>query len=207
MLDKQTAAEEINRVFETSKNSITPHIGRIALKCEDEDDRTAYYGGDPNDDLDTVIARAVGYVVVIPDGKGYWKINLTDKGQAVMSAGGGKLYDPEKHAKCDYQLAQFYIATPTLVEVTRITGGEHAAVAEYTYKWKATELGAALRNGGIAYSKLSSNQRFDLKYYLAKYSEVHGVNIPVPPEDKVDYGSLIFAKGDNGWHWAPVRKF
>lgn len=208
-LDKKTAAEEIKMALERSENSIHVHIGRGGSKCEVQDDqgRSRTGGLRPEDDREVIIAQSLGYITATPDGKDYWKISLTEKGQSVMSAEGNHLYAHQTGEGCDYQQGDFVIATPELIEVTEIKGGPKAAVAYFTYKWKATELGAALRKGGEADKKLTPLQRETLYHGLLQFSSTVAVKIPVPREDNIESSSLIFAKGDDGWQQVYTPRF
>jgi hypothetical protein len=207
---KQKAAETVNDAFRDSKNYLIIRVGRIAWSCEDDDDGvklTTPPTWSPAQNADIRIAQNVGYVASAPDGKGYWKISLTEKGQEVLNTENEKPYGRKTGNACDYEYVKFLIASPTLVEVTEVAVTERVAVVQYAYKWAPTELGLALRKGGEAYSKLTSLERTELQYHLEKASMLHGVNIPVPPNDDVSYGSIMLAKGDDGWQWVPVRKF
>ncbi len=206
--DTQTATEEIKRLLGTSRNSIVVPIGRVGLHCSEKEPQSRYLSDSlpPGQDADTATARNAGYVTVNPEGKEFWTVRLTDKGRAVMKAEDETLSSPQSANGCDYQLADFIVATPTLIQVTRVTGDKQGAVAEYAFKWTPTELGVALRQDGEIYSELLPYQRLELQYHLAKRSVPHGIEIPVPPEALFSYGSARFENTDKGWRLIPEHK-
>jgi hypothetical protein len=202
-LDRETAAEKINRQFRVNQRDLEFHVGRIGSHCAyvDVEGKQEQIDMNPAESIATVVAMKAGYVTVTPDGKDYWKVDLTDKGRAFMTAQHQELYGRHVQMGCDYEQAQFAIAKASVVEVTGVTTGEDSRIVEYRWKWAPTELGIALRENGDLYSKLAPEQRAKLLGDVNSYGYAPGTNlpIPVPPEGPTSLATAKFKHYDDGW--------
>jgi hypothetical protein len=199
-LDRETAAEKINRRFRLDQRNLLVQVGRIGSHCYVEVAGRKYETDlNPAKDVPTVVAMKAGYVTVTPEEKGYWKVALTDKGQAFMTAQHQKLYGHEVNMGCDFEQAQFAIAKASVVKVTGVTTGEDSRIVEYRWKWTPTELGNALRENGDLYLKLAPNEQAYLRDNLDVLGSGPNLPIPVPPEGSTNLATAKFNHYDDGW--------
>lgn len=199
-LDRETAAAKINRRFRIEQRDLLFDVGRIASHCYVEVAGRKYETDlNPAENVPTIIAMKAGYVNVTPDGKGYWKVALTDKGQAFMTAQHQRLYGREVNMGCDFEQAQFAIAKASVVQVTGVTTGEDSRLVGYRWKWAPTELGIALRENGDLYLKLAPNERAYLRDNLNLLGSGPDLPIPVPPEGTINVATAKFNHYDDGW--------
>jgi hypothetical protein len=202
-LDRDTAFRKITQNA-NAKRKLRTWVGRVGRHCSVLGDKVkSELSMDPNADISSVVAAKAGYVTFAPDGKDFWKISLTDKGQAVLDAQHEKPYARKTNDGCDYELVNFLIAKQNVSQVTGITGDDASAEAEYRWTWELTELGAALREQGDIYSKLTSEQQDDLRRDFGGDILAPAMELPVPSEEEIKNGArgtMKFKKYDNGWH-------
>lgn len=194
-LDNKTAANVIRSPLAHDQNTIVLDIGRVGASCVyilDGEERPADLS--PERSPERFAAEAVGYLSVTPDGPGFWKVALTEKGKAFV-LGNPAPQPPLKG--CDYQQVSFLLATPELVEVTGVTADENAPEVEYLWKWNVTDLGRGLRKDGKAFAALNQNQRTRLAKFVL--SRIHKLPIPVPPEGYTEQGTVQLKKYTDGW--------
>jgi hypothetical protein len=201
-LDRETAAEKINTHFSVAQRYLIFYVGRIGSHCSymEVGGRKDEIDMNPAESIATVVAMKAGYVTVTPDGNGYWKVDLTDKGRAFMTAQHQKLYSHQVQMGCDFEQARFAIAKASVVRVTGVTTGEDSRLVGYQWKWAPTELGIALRENGDLYSKLAPDERV----YLRENANFLGFSgpdlpIPVPPEGTTSLATAKFNHYDDGW--------
>jgi|GEM_PF-5884144 hypothetical protein len=199
-MDKNIAAQEIRISLKIEEVDLFVQVGRVGRHCVEK----GLYGNsmensmDPESDLNTIIAKRAGYVTVVPDGKGFWKVTLTDQGNTAMAQGSeGKPFAHNSGAGCDYQQVDFPLATPELVDVTDLSADQIYPKADYTWKWKPTELGQALRQDGRIYRSLNSVQRVELGVFKRGIAEM--LPMPVPPEDYTKNSTATFKRDKKGW--------
>ena len=123
LMDKNTAAAEIKPHLQAADNSLFFLIGRVGTDCVELDSagRERKIDLNPTSNINTIVAQRAGYATVTPDGKGFWKVALTEQGSAVLAAANQKPYAPNARNGCDYQQVDFLVATPELVRVTDLT--------------------------------------------------------------------------------------
>jgi hypothetical protein len=87
-----------------------------------------------------LIAEQGGYVKETPDGPGFWKVSLTDKGEKALAAGDIKTKPVPARKGCDYQTATFIVGAPELVRITSVVSHEDSTEVAYTYStaWVVT---------------------------------------------------------------------
>jgi hypothetical protein len=200
-MNQSTAEGLVKRYLLDGVGHIFVNVGRVGTACPYLNDKgkQAELPLDltPQSNASEVFAEMAGYINVMPDGDGFWKINLTDTGRKAVEAA---RYKPLSNAAlngCDYQTATLDLATVQLVKVISITPGENTAEINYVWKWITTDLGRGLRQDGKLYSMLSSSQRDNLQGLIK--SGVYKLQLPVPPEDFSDTGSVKFRNGPDGW--------
>src|SRR5262249_54395737 len=121
-LDRKTATDKINEAFSRQRERIPVRIGRIGIHCETrtENGKTEDLDLDPKFDTALTTAHAAGYVDVVPDGDGFWKINWTGPGQAFVDAYHVAPEAPPANSHCGYQFYALPLATAHVTEVTGI---------------------------------------------------------------------------------------
>ncbi len=204
-LDRTSAKKAIQARFNDDISGIILHIGRVGPKCFN----TGYPKGEqipvdltPDKSLETAVAILAGYVTVRPDGQDYWRVDLTEKGKAAPKMDRLKLGDDHNMANgCDHRTTAFSVASMEVVQVTGISSdqekGADVRMAEFEWRWKATDLGEMLRENGSVYSKLTPEQRDKL---IAVNPTDGGIlKVPVPPENDIRQAMLPFKKYDDGW--------
>jgi hypothetical protein len=196
-LDKKMAAELIQKVYDKDYAAIITDVGRLGSSCVMiSDDGRSTWTKDltPSKDATIVALQSLGYATVTPDGPAFWRVELTEKGKAVPH--GVFLPDPTRNA-CELQNVDFRLGTREVIKVTDITGDEKTATVEYSWKWKTTELGQALRKDGKAYAVLTPDERKSLDRRNTLLSP--RFPIPAPEEGDVITGTATFAKYADGW--------
>lgn len=195
-LDNKTAAKVIRSPLAHDQNTIVTDIGRVGATCVYilDDGKEQASDLSPEENPERVAAEAVGYLSVAPDGPGFWKVALTEKGKAVVL---GKPAPQPPLKGCDYQQVSFLLATPELVEVTGVTADENAPEVEYLWKWNVTDFGRELRKDGKAFAAMNQSQRTMLAKFVL--SRIHKLPIPVPPEDYTEKGTVQLKKYTDGW--------
>jgi hypothetical protein len=145
----------------------------------------------------TVLAEMAGYITVIADGDGYWKVALTDPGKKIFQESGSKHVRDGALNGCDYETDFLNVAVPELVKVTAITPGEGSTEIAFVWKWKITDLGRELRQDGKLYSMLAPAQREELRRNIR--SSFQKPSLPLPGDDFTGTGSVRVKKDANGW--------
>lgn len=198
-MDKATAANEIRSYLKGEHSFIFVDIGRVGSHCILVDSRGQQQNTDLNPDynVSTVVARKAGYLTVAPDGKGFWRVELTDKGKAAAAATQEEsiVYPPLKG--CDYQQVDFFLASPELEFVSGVTADENNPEVDYFWKWNVTELGQTLRRDGQVYPTLTPLQQAELQTHI--HALVHFLQLPVPPESFTSHSTVKFKKYTDGW--------
>jgi hypothetical protein len=191
LMDKDTAAAEIKPYLQAGDNIIFLNIGRVGTDCVELDSagRERKFDLNPTSNISTIVAQRAGYVTVMPDGKGFWKVALTDQGRAALK---GTPYASNARNGCDYQQVEFLVATPELVSVTDVTADTNAPEADYSWKWKVTGLGQMLRRDGKVFPTLDPLQQAELQTHIHGLIEL--VPVPVPTENFIGYGKVKFQR-------------
>jgi hypothetical protein len=202
-LDRKTATEKINEAFSSQRVRIPVRVGRVGLHCETrtENGKTEDLELDPKSDTAVTMAHAAGYVDVVPDGEGFWKLNLTDRGRGFVEAYHVVPEPPPGSSHCGYQVYPLPLATAHVVEVTGIVSAEKAAMVELTWNWTLTDLGRELRPDGKIYSALDDVHRESLKEWLLT-SPGPNLKLPAPSDEelKAPHQDIApFVKYDDGW--------
>lgn len=194
-LNNKTAAKVIRSPLAQDENTIVADIGRVGTKCVfSMDGKEVPINLSPEATPEIIAAEAVGYLSVTPDGPGFWKVALTERGKAFVQ--GNPKPDPPRKG-CDYLQIIFLLGTPELVEVTGVTADENPPEVEYLWKWNVTDLGRELRKDGKAFAALNQDQRTMLaKFVLGR---IHKLPIPVPPEGYTEKGTVQLKKYTDGW--------
>jgi hypothetical protein len=196
-MSNSTAADAIRSHFAEDRLFVLLNVGRVGVDCVFKiNGKEVHFDWTPEKETSTVTAVAAGYLTVTPDGPGFWKVALTEEGTAAMKAAGEMLGAPETGNGCVTQSFQLAIASPELVQVTGVTADESAPEVEYTWRWKAAELGASLRQDGRAYARMTPSQRKDLHVILVGTPRLP---IPVPPENQIFSDTMKFKKYTDGW--------
>lgn len=208
-LDRKIAAEKINQEFSKRRERILVRIGRVGLHCEtrSENGKTVDLEWESKYDVAFLIAQAAGYVDISPDGEGFWKISLNDRGQAFVNAYHIVPEAPPASSHCGYQFYSMPLATAQVVAVTGIIPDQNTCQAEVTWNWSLTELGKGLRANGNIYSALTEVQRGGLQDWL--YANP-GPRLPIPaPSDEdmktLHHDTVQFVKYDDGWRIKPDK--
>jgi hypothetical protein len=176
--DREIASQVIAAKLNGETKDIAVAIGRVGSHCASVTQVEARTN--PETDIFDIVAKNAGYVSVIPDGAGCWRVSLTDRGQSAR-------IPPPRHGVAgegDFQLVAFTVAKPSLVQITGITGDESSPEVEYLWKWVATDLGGALRVNGHVYSSLTMAQRATLRKLLAMTDLSPALPLPVPSEER-----------------------
>jgi hypothetical protein len=123
-MDQSTAEGLAKRYLLDGVAHIFVDVGRVGAACPylDYKGKQAELPLDltPQSDASEVFAEMAGYINVMPDGDGFWRISLTDTGRKAVEAA---RYKPLPNAAlngCDYQTATIDLATVQLVKVTGI---------------------------------------------------------------------------------------
>jgi hypothetical protein len=201
-LDRDTALKELNSKFRAKRRDLMFNIGRVGSHCSTVDLGEGKRGEidlDPGKKIATIVAMKGGYVTVVPDGKDYWKVDLTARGKSFMDAQRKHPYGNEKQKGCDFEQVEFPIAEGSVLEVTGITEGEALRGVDFQWKWQPTELGVRLREDGDIYSMLTPAQREDLAYMLNVGETGVRLPVPLPPADSSIRSTVRFKKYDDGW--------
>ena len=198
-MDKQTAAAEIKTYLQVDDNTLFIKIGRLGTNCVELDSagRKTKLDLNPASDINTIVAQRAGYATVTPDGKGFWRVALTDQGNAALAAENGKPYAAKAGNGCDYQQVDFVVATPELVGVTDVTADSNAPEADYSWKWKVTDLGKMLRRDGKVFPSLTPLQQAELQTHI--HGLVQFLPIPVPAGDFIGSSTAKFQRMIDGW--------
>jgi hypothetical protein len=206
VFDEEMAAQVIADKLAFEPQELFVDIGRVNSRCVTVVGKTEVETGvNPDKNINTVTAAKAGYVSFAPDGKDYWRVNMTDKGRAIFvrdSKGNGML-ERNTLKGCDFQKVSFIVAQPRLVQITRVTADEESSEVEYVWKWVPTDLGLALGERGETYSKLTAAERSDLQKILAVDEFTPALSLPVPsPEQAIATHSKIkLTRAQEGyWH-------
>lgn len=202
-LDRKTATEKINEAFNKEPARIPVRVGRVGLHCEtrSENGKTEDLELDPKYDTALTMAHAAGYVDVVPDGEGFWKIDLTDTGRVFVAAYHVVPGPPPVSSHCGYQFYSLPLATAHVVEVTGIVPDDKTAAVEFAWNWALTDLGRGLRSDGKIYGALNDVHRDSLKMWLT-VNPGPSLPIPVPSDEELRAGhhdTALFIKYDDGW--------
>ena len=196
LMDKTTAAAEIKPHLQAGDNILFLKIGRVGTDCVELDSagRETKFDLNPTSNINTIVAQRAGYATVAPDGKGFWKVALTDQGKAALKE---TPYASNARNGCDYQQVNFVVATPELVSITDLTADMDAPKADYSWKWKVTGLGEMLRRNGKVFSTLDPLQQAELQTHI--HGLVQPLLLPVPPEDFIGHSTVKFQRMVDGW--------
>jgi hypothetical protein len=195
-ISKKMAVEQIRKVYEDGDATILPNIGRVGEHCLYVPDRGEPWDDDrtPSKDAKVLAIQAVGYVTVTPDGPGFWKVDLTEKGKSLIHQ---RLVPDPPRKGCDYQVVSFLLGARDDIKVTNITGDENKATVEFTWRWKTTELGKAFRKDGKVYAALTPDQLRSFRHITLLSPPFP---MPAPEDNDLIAGTATFAKDANGWH-------
>jgi hypothetical protein len=200
-LDQATAEGLMKRILSANPARIQVHVGRVGTQCPYLNDKgqQAELPLDltPQSYPSTVLAEMAGYITVIADGDGYWKVALTDPGKKIFQESGSKHVRDGALNGCDYETDFLNVAVPELVKVTAITPGEGSTEIAFVWKWKITDLGRELRQDGKLYSMLAPAQREELRRNIR--SSFQKPSLPLPGDDFTGTGSVRVKKDANGW--------
>jgi hypothetical protein len=196
-LGRSTAAKQIRTHFEHNESVMAVPIGKFGLHCYGKEDLDEL----SSDLLSTVVALKLGYVEGPPSDGLSWTTTLTYKGRRAEDSSWQASDTSHKQFKnCDYRHTAFVVARPDLARVTGISGDEKEPDVDFEWHWVATELGAALRQNGVAYTQLDPLQKATLSSILHAGAAVNlTVPIPVPAEGETKKETAKFKKYDDGW--------
>jgi len=202
-LDRKTTTNTINEAFSKQRERIPVRVGRIGLHCETriESGKTEDQALDPKFDTAGTMAHAAGYVDVVPDGEGFWKVNLTDTGRAFVEAYHVVPEPPPVSSHCGYQVYSLPLATAHVTEVTGIVPGESTSSVEFSWNWTLTYLGIALRADGKVYTALNEVHRRSLVDWLT-FNPGPILPVPAPSDEDLKvphHDTAQFVKYDDGW--------
>lgn len=202
-LDRKTVMEKMNQAFTKYRVRILVRIGRVGSHCEKRTDSTGTYDLDldPAVDPNTVIANAAGYVQIVPDGPGFWKVSFSDKGQKFVKHWHVTTVTNGFPSNCGYQLYALPLATAQVSQVTGIIPDAKRAQVDLVWNWNLTELGQGLTADGKIYNALTDIQRQFLKDWVIS-SPRPVLPIPVPTEEQLKtphHDTVLFIKYDDGW--------
>ena len=194
-VSQKNAEEQISKNLKQDLAHMMVEVGRIGTACvlTLSDGEESSMDLSPAGNITLIAAQAAGFVSVTPDGNGFWKVALTDKGKAAVYR---SVPDPPKKG-CDYQATFFIAGTPQLVKVTGVTASQETPEAEFVWRWDLTEFGRELRVGGKIYDALTPEQRKNLHGLVA--TTAVDFPIPAPPENDVNGGKVSFKKYTDGW--------
>ena len=88
---------------------------------------------------------------------------------------------------------------------TGFTVDEKSPEAQYVWTWKATPLGAMLREKGSVYTQLTPAEKKDLTQWMTHPSYGPALQLPIPEEHTpplVERASAKFTMLTDGWHIA-----
>jgi hypothetical protein len=198
----------INSKYGSYQRALDVDIGRTGTDCFFTGGVTLDIGYRPEKDLGTVIGVKAGLLSVKPAEKDRWDVSLTEKGESFLKAeGGGKPFNHREGNRCDEYQVTFPVAR---AEASDLVGpqaeGTDAYRYTYSWKWKPSTLGLALRKDGDVYSKLSSSQQSDLPKRINAIQDPElkgGPDLPMPvPSDAESAshpGSAVIKKYDKYW--------
>lgn len=195
-ISQKIVEEQIKKNLNQALARMAIDVGRIGTACAVtlSDGKETSMDLSPARNTTLIAGQAAGFVSVTPDGNGFWKVALTEKGKAAVERAAAP--DPPKNG-CDYQITFFIAGTPQLVKVTGVTTSQETPEAEFLWQWNLTEFGRELRVGGKIYAALTPEQRKDLHDYIL----ITAVDFPIPaPQEKdVHGGKVSFKKYTDGW--------
>jgi hypothetical protein len=203
-LDRETAKAAIDKKLRGMNVGLTVTTGRVGSHCYtmQAGSETIDMDGNPEKGPDSRAAIKAGYLSSTPDGKDFWKVELTPKGQAFAQAENKKPFGHEEKNGCATDNYSLPAAWPTLVEIDAISEGEQEPEVKYYWTWHVTDLGAMLRENGELYKQLSPADRTELEHFLNLVEYGPHLPLPVPEERKpiLAYPATFkFKKYDNGW--------
>ena len=141
-MSNAAAAAAIRSSFAKDRQLLLLNIGRVGADCVfNVNGKETHFDWTPEKEISTVTAVAAGYFSVTQDGPGFWKVALTEQGTTAMKAAGEMLGSPETGNGCATQSFELPVARPELVQVTGVTADENEPQVEYTWRWKASDLG------------------------------------------------------------------
>jgi hypothetical protein len=204
VIDRESASDIMGAHLSDTAD-IMPDIGRVGSHCivvirdtEVDLDKS------PETRIEAIVAKMAGYISVAPDGKNYWRVGLTDKGLAALRFSKVKALSQHDGVKgCDYQVAFFYVARQSLVNIETVTDDEEAPTVTYLWKWIPGDLGMALSKNGALYSTLTQAQKNDLEHYLSASTIGPPLPLPVPTQDDSPVmrdRAKLYKEVDGNWH-------
>jgi hypothetical protein len=192
-LDDRTLADEIGKKLGTKH--LIVEVGRVGKSCPEEDGTIDL---EPNESIDTIVARKAGYVVVTPEGRDFWRVELTAKGREVfLQDTGGMFHDASKGQGCDYQEADFAVAKQA-VDIRDVRYDGDTAEVHYARKWVPTDLGAMLGEKGKVYTQLAPDERNRLRRDLAWAVISPALPLPVA-EEALEDGKAELTRYNERW--------
>ena len=87
-LDKKTAAELIQKVYDKDYAAILADLGRLGSSCVmiSNDGSTWTKDLTPSKNAAIMALQSLGYATVTPDGPGFWRVELTERGKEIGRA-------------------------------------------------------------------------------------------------------------------------
>jgi DNA-binding MarR family transcriptional regulator len=203
---QESALASINSSYGASPRSLTFKIGRVGPNCyflssgqQVPADLT------PQRDMPLTILERAGYVTVTPDGKDFWKVELSEKGRALQAKHEQVfLREPYGHETgngCDYYQVDLPVARAVAVQISAMRPGESSCEYDFSWHWQPTELASFLEQDSEIFSKLTPQQ----KEQLSKQANAYGDSPPLPLPFPANAGNVlakrtaIFRKHDKGW--------
>jgi hypothetical protein len=191
MVSRKDALNQIRNKQERDPG-ILFFVGRVGTSCLPAE--IADY--DPEQHFAERIASKAGYLTVKSDGTGYWKLELTDKGQQFFKTEAVRSKQIHEGG-CNFDAVNFPVARKTILDVSGVRSEGNDSVAEYVWQWKLTDLGRALREKGDLYPQLTPDDRARMEIWLNKQ-----ITLPIPDDQSLgasNTGSARFRKYDDGW--------
>ena len=204
--DKEAVLADINSTYKLSPRDLMMKVGRVGAKCfflsngqEIPMDLT------PSRDMAVIVAERAGYLNVTSDGKEFWKIDLTEKGRALMKQNWAPhLREPYGHETgngCDYYQADLPIARAIAVEITAVRPDVRSCEYDFLWRWEPTELASILRQDSEILSKLTPVQKEDLSRHVNAFGDSPPLPVPFPvnAENTLNKRTAILEKGRKDW--------
>jgi DNA-binding MarR family transcriptional regulator len=211
--DNEDALSRINSRYQLWTRSLILKIGRVGPNCYFlSSGQEVPLNLTPSDDTELTVAQRAGYLTVTPDGKDFWKVELTEKGRASLAqneqVSHRSPYGHETGNGCDFYQVEFPIARATAIEITASRPDEQSCEYDFSWRWQPTELASVLQRDAEIFSRLTPQEKEQLSKEINAFGGSPPLPVPFPSsaESSLNKRTAVFTKHSDGWKFDYDRR-